>query len=144
MSRAFALALAAALSLAATSGAVVGSEPEVDPEAAVSTVNLDPMADPIGATAIEPDPTVTNPRPHSWDRVVVGTDGLTLSVYFWMGIEDCNGLHGVTVSPTDSGIALQLQTGTPAGAEDMACIEIAELYVTTVALDEPLITQDLG
>ena len=131
---------AAALGLAAVSGAVVASEPALDLDDPVSSDLIEPLPGEIGATPIEPDPTVENPRPHAWDRIVVSSDGLTLSVYFWMGIEKCNGLHSVTVSPTDSGIDLLLATGTPAGSGDMVCIEIAQSFVTTVTLDEPLIT----
>jgi len=145
MSRRLAFIIAAAaLSLVAVSGAVVASEPALDLDDPVSSGIIEPMPDEIGATPIEPDPTVTNPLPHAWDRIVVSPDGLTLSVYFWNGIEDCYGLHSVEVSETDSGIGVQLYTGTAAGAEDVACIEIAELFVTTVTLDEPLITNTQG
>ena len=142
MSTRFALILATVvLSLVAASAPVVANEPSIDPDQAVSveTVNSGTI-DESGATKIEPDPTVANARPHAWDHIVVGADGLTLSVYFWMGVEDCNGLHSVTVAPTATGIDLQLQTGIPVGTEDVACIEIAQLYVTIVTLDEPLIT----
>jgi hypothetical protein len=127
-------------SLVAVSAPVVANEPSIDPDAAVSDENGDSNTDETGATRVEPDPTVTSPRPHAWDHIVVSADGLTLSVYFYMGIEECHGLHSVTLSPAGAGIELQLQTGTPLGAGDTACIEIAKLYVTTVTLDEPLIT----
>ncbi len=141
MSTRFALILATVvLSLVAAAAPVVANEPSIDPDQAVSVENVDSGIDETGSTMIGPDPTVTNARPHAWDHIVVGADGLTLSVYFWMGIEDCNGLHSVTVTPTATGIDLQLQTGIPVGAEDIACIEIAQLYVTTVTLPEPLIT----
>jgi hypothetical protein len=132
------------LSVLALGGATVATEPIFDDRpAGVDTVV--PVPEELGATPIEPDPTVRDPRPHAWDRVVVHGDGVTLDVFFWMGIEACNGLHSVTVTPSDSGIDLQLMTGQPAGmARDTACIEIAQLYVTTVTLDEPLITQYLG
>ncbi len=91
------------------------------------------------ATLIEPDPTVTNPQPHPWDSVSVASDGTSLSVYFWMGVPECNGLQDVEVTPTDSGIDVVLYTGVPAGAEDVACIAIAQLYRTDVQLEEPLV-----
>lgn len=112
-------------------------------EPAVDSVVTAPLE--LGAIPTEPDPTVTDPRPHAWDRVVVHGDGVTLDVFFWMGIEACNGLHSVTVTPTSSGIDLELTSGQPADmARDTACIEIARLYVTTVTLEEPLIGQGLG
>ncbi|MFO7534005.1 MAG: hypothetical protein R6W93_16235 [Candidatus Limnocylindrales bacterium] len=141
MSTRFSLILATVvLSLVAASAPVVANEPSIDPDAAVSDENAVSNTDQTGATRVEPDPTVMSPRPHAWDHIVVSADGLTLSVYFYMGIEECHGLHSVTVGPTGAGIELQLQTGTPVGAGDTACIEIAQLYVTTVTLDEPLIT----
>lgn len=97
--------------------------------------------DEFGATAIEADATVQDPRPHTWDRVVVASDGVTLNIFFWMGIEQCNGLHSVNITTTDSGIDLRLLTGIPAGVPtDIVCIELAQLYRTTAVLDEPLIT----
>jgi hypothetical protein len=140
MSRKRCLILAISLlSLMAISGPVGATEPAVDPDTSVSVENASVAPEGAGATPIQPDPTVTNPRPHTWDRIVVSSDGLMLDIYFWMGIEECNGLHSVTVSPTDNGIDVALQTGTPAGAEDMVCIEIAQVYVTSVTLEQPLI-----
>ena len=142
MSRKIPIALVLAIvsigSISVVTLAADGSEDQS--EASVSVENTGSLPDDLGAVMIEPDPTVTSPRPHAWDRIVVSSDGLGLDIYFWMGIEDCNGLHNVTASPTRSGIDVALQTGIPAGAEDMVCIEIALLYVSSVTLDEPLIT----
>ena len=99
------------------------------------------MIDDPGAVPILPDATVENVLPHAWDHVIVASDGVTLHVFFWMGVEACNGLHSVEVAPTEFGIDVQLMTGTPAGLPgDMMCIALAQMYVTTVTLDEPLIT----
>lgn len=138
--RLFLVIATALLSVVAMSSAVAASEPTIDPETSVSVENIDTTADEVGATPIEPDPTVVEVRSHAWDRIVVSSDGVTLSIYFWMGIPDCNGLHSVDVSQTDSGISVRLATGIPAGAADMVCIEIAQLYVTTITLEEALIT----
>jgi hypothetical protein len=91
------------------------------------------------AIPITPDPTVTNAVPHPWESVSVASDGMSLSVYFWMGVEECNGLQSVEVTPTESGIDLVLMTGVPVGAEDNMCVAIAQLYRTDVALEAPLI-----
>jgi hypothetical protein len=91
------------------------------------------------ATLIQPDATVTNPQPHPWDSVSIASDGTSLSVYFWMGVPECNGLQDVEVTPTDSGIDVVLYTGVPVGAEDVACIAIAQLYRTDVQLEQPLV-----
>lgn len=92
------------------------------------------------ATLIVPDPTVTDPQPHNWEVVAVASDGTSLSVYFWMGVPPCHGLHSVEVTPTASGIDLELFTGVPEGAEDAVCIAIAQLFRTDVQLEEPLIS----
>ncbi len=135
-----ALVLAAVLlSLGAVSATVIASEPTNDPDDAISADGLEPVSNEADATPIEPDPTVTDPHPHAWEQIVVGADGVTLSIYFSMGVEDCDGLHSVDISPTDGGIDVRLQTGVPAGAEDLLCIAIAQQYVTTVTLDAPLI-----
>lgn len=97
--------------------------------------------DEFGATPIEADATVQDPRPHPWDRIVVASDGVTLDIFFWMGILECNGLHSVNITATDTGIDLRLMTGIPAGVPaDIVCIELAQLYRTIAILDEPLIT----
>jgi len=96
------------------------------------------------AIPISPDPTVVDAHPQPWESVSVAADGTSLTVYFWMGVEDCNGLQSVDVTPTDSGIDLLLMTGMPAGAEDLVCIQIAQLYRTEVALEQPLITGNAG
>ena len=92
------------------------------------------------ATPIEPDPAVLDPRPTAWDHVVVSADGRSLEVYFWMGVEDCYGLHSVEVAPSDSGIGITLLTGTAADAEGRLCVALAQLYSTTVTLEAPLIS----
>lgn len=130
------LVLVASLAIA---GPVAAQEAFEDPPDDV-TEGSGLVADELGAVPATPDPTVVDPRPHPWDRVVVASDGRSLDVYFWMGIEDCNGLHSVEVAPTDGGIELALYTGTPATMEPgTACIEIAQYYVTQVVLEAPLI-----
>jgi hypothetical protein len=141
MPRCLVIFITAATLSAVLSGAVVATDVSEHPSnTEVSSGKSGPASDSPGATPIEPDTTVVQPRPHAWDSILVSGDGLHLSIHFWMGIEECNGLHSVRVSPTDTGIDVQLETGVPAGSEDMACIEIAQLYVTSVTLAEPLIT----
>ena len=91
------------------------------------------------ATPIEPDDSLVSPTPVPYDHVTVGADGRTLTVYFWMGVQECNGLHGVVVEPTEGGIELTVLTGIPEDAVSRICIELAQLYSTVVTLDEPLI-----
>ena len=66
-------------------------------------------------------------------------DGRTLSVYFYMRIEECYGLHSVEITPAAGGIDVLVMTGLQPDAASRVCIEIAQLYVTTVTLDAPLI-----
>jgi hypothetical protein len=122
-------------------GGTLAAEPPPEPEDAACT--LAPEAAPgcveMDALPIEPDEAVIDPRPQGWDHVVVGPDGTTLDVYFWMGVRYCNGLHSVEVTPTETGIELTLMTGVPVGAEGMVCVALATEYVTTVPLDAVLI-----
>ena len=91
------------------------------------------------ATPIEPDPTVLDPQPTPWERIEVAADGRSLSITFWMGVEECSGLHSVEVTTRDGGADVVLLTGTPPGAEGRICVALAQEYVTTVVLDEPLV-----
>jgi hypothetical protein len=91
------------------------------------------------ATPIEPDPTLQDPQPVPFEHVVVGPDGTTLTVYFWMGAEPCSGLYGVETQPIEGGIDLTILVGAPEGVESMTCIAIAELRSTVVTLDQPLV-----
>lgn len=134
--------LLSAILVAGVGGAAVQAQDASEAPAAKVAVGgcLAGGADcPEAAIPITPDPTVTNASPQPWESVSVAPDGTSLSVYFWMGVQECNGLQSVEVTPTESGIDLVLMTGTPAGAEDMVCIAIAQLYRTDVQLDTPLI-----
>jgi hypothetical protein len=118
------------------------AQPSQAPDTPVC-MTLDPSVDPAtcgdGATAIDPDPGVLDPRPIAWDHIVVAPDGRSLTVYFWMGVQECNGLHSVVVTPTDTGIDVSVLVGIPEGAASRICIELAQLYRTTVVLDAPLV-----
>jgi uncharacterized membrane protein len=137
---AIAAALLAALVAPATVTAQDGSDEQ--PAAKVATGGcLAGGADCLEtANLIVPDLTVTDPQPHNWESVAVASDGTSLSVYFWMGVPPCHGLHSVEVTPTESGIDLELFTGVPEGAEDALCIAIAQLFRTDVQLEEALIS----
>jgi len=118
-------------------------------EAPAGKVAVSPLCDPenaplvagclMTATPIEADPSLQDPQPVPFDHVTVGPDGTTLTVYFWMGAEPCNGLYGVETTPTEGGIDLTVLVGTPEDAASMMCIAIAELRSTVVTLDAPLV-----
>ena len=137
------LALTVVLTLGLLAGAWPALAQEVepgidDPACAAADVFVPECTE--TATPIEPDPAVLTPRPTAWDHVVVSPDGRSLEVYFWMGVEDCYGLHSVEVTPSDSGIGITLLTGTAADAEGRLCVALAQLYSTTVMLEAALIS----
>jgi hypothetical protein len=137
------LALTVALTLCLLAGAWPARAQDVEAgtdEAACPAGELSVPGCAEMATPIEPDPAVLDPRPTAWDHVVVSADGRSLEVYFWMGVEDCYGLHSVDVVPSDGGIGITLMTGTAADAEGRLCIALAQLYSTTVMLEAPLIS----
>ena len=91
------LAVAAALATALVVPAAVTAQDEGDERPAAKVVTggcLVGGADCLEtATPITADRTVTDPQPHNWESVAVATDGTSLTVYFWMGVPPCHGLH---------------------------------------------------
>lgn len=137
------LALMVVLTLGLLAGAWPALAQDVEPgmaDPACAAADLSAPACTETATPIEPDPAVRDPRPTAWDHVVVSADGRSLEVSFWMGVEDCYGLHSVEVTPSASGIEIRLLTGTAADAEGRLCVALAQLYSTTVMLEAPLIS----
>ena len=137
------LALAVTLALGLLAGAWPALAQDVEPGVADPTCAATDLSVPgctETATPIEPDPAVLDARPTAWDHVVVSADGRSLEVFFWMGVEDCYGLHSIDVAPSDNGIAITLLTGTAADAEGRLCVALAQLYSTTVRLEAPLIS----
>jgi D-serine deaminase-like pyridoxal phosphate-dependent protein len=89
---------------------------------------------------IQARPGLKDLRAQAWDRVSLSPDGMTLTVYFYGGVEGCYGLSEVRVTRTAGGVAtVTVITGTLPALGDMACIDIAVAYKTTVQLDQPLI-----
>ena len=109
------------------------------PDSPVSGGGTNPGPSGDGATRVSPDPTVNNLHRQAWDHIRVSANGKRLVVYFWMGIQDCYGLGRVDVSRHDGQLKIKLWTGTPAGAENLVCPEIAQLYKTVVHLQRPII-----
>ena len=128
--------VATALLILATSATVAAASP--DSSTGSGTTDPGPAGD--GATRVYPDRTVVNLHRQGWDQVRVSANGKRLVVYFWMGIQDCNGLGRVDVSRNNGQLTIKLWTGTPAGAENLVCPELAQLYKTVVHLDRPIIT----
>jgi hypothetical protein len=129
--------------------AAFAQSPVPSGEAPAAKVAVSPLCDPenaplvagclAGARPVEPDPSLQDPQPVPFDHVTVGPDGMTLTVYFWMGAEPCNGLHSVEATPIDGGIDLTILLGAPEDVASMTCIAIAELRSTVITLEQPLI-----
>lgn len=92
-----------------------------------------------GALHVEPQPGIVDSRPHAIDRISVGADGRTVTIYWWGGVEDCYGLDEVQVDrDADGTYTFTVLEGTLPDLGDVACIDIALSKATTITLDEPL------
>ena len=73
------------------------------PDATVSYTPCPGDDDPVvtdpydGAQKVEPTPGMADVDPTRFDKVVVGDDGKTLTVFFWSGVEPCYVLDHVDV-----------------------------------------------
>jgi hypothetical protein len=105
----------------------------------IQSRNLVPYVSGDGATLIDPDPNVVDLNRQPWDHIRVAANGKRLTVYFWMGIQDCYGLGVVDVSRGGGQLTVQLWTGTQPKAVGKVCPELAQLYKTIVHLDRPII-----
>lgn len=93
-----------------------------------------------GATHVLPIAGVTDAHPASIDHISIGPDGLTLTVYWYGGVDTCYALSSATATRDASGIlVINVLEGTRPGLPPMtACIEIAQLKATTITLDQPI------
>ena len=114
------------------------------PDAAVSYTPCPGDDDPVvtdpyeGAQKVEPTPGMAGVNPTAFDKVVVGDDGKTLTIFFWSGVEPCYVLDHVEVDKSRDAITATLFQGHDPSAGDVACIEIALLKKVVVQLDEPV------
>lgn len=67
---------------------------------------------------------------------LIAVDGNTVTIGFWMGVEDCYGVQRIDVAETDTKVAIDVTVS--ARSADQVCIEIAEARSVTVELDAPL------
>lgn len=103
------------------SGSVIGA-PGQDPTAG-------PTAGPTTDPTTDPDAPMSR-----FTSVTVGAGGATVDVHFWGGVEDCY-RYTVLTRETNETVTLRLQEKS---TFDGACIDLAQEYERTVALDEPL------
>ena len=130
------------VALAASSVSAQGASPASTggPDTPVSSSPLpsepiDATAD--GATLAVPRDDLSDIRTQAWDHIDVASDGRTLTVYFWNGVDTCYGLAGVDVSTVDGVVTVIVRVGTLPYVD--ACIDLAQLYKTIVVLDAPVI-----
>ena len=114
------------------------------PDATVSYTPCPGDDDPVvtdpyqGAQRVEPTPGMSDVYPRAFDKIVVGDDGRTLTIFFWSGVEPCYVLDHVDVDYGPGAITVTLFEGHDASAGDVACIEIALIKKVVVQLDEPV------
>ncbi len=129
-------ALALSLLVPAAALAQGASSSSSSPDQPVSATAGPALPD-DGAIPVVPEDGLVDVRTQGWDHITVAPDGRTLTVYFWAGVQDCYGLAGVTVDQTGDVPVIQLQVGTRPGAG--ACIDLAQLFSTTVVLETPIL-----
>ncbi len=114
--------------------------PSGGPDTPVSSATMPPGSVDTtgdGATLAVPKDGLSDIRTQAWDHIDVASDGRTLTVHFWSGVDTCYGLAAVDVTTVAGVVTVALQVGTLPNVE--ACIEIAQLYKTIVVLDAPAI-----
>ena len=67
---------------------------------------------------------------------LISVDGNTVTVGFWMGVEDCYGVQRVDVAETETKVAIDITVS--ARDADQVCIALAEARSITVELDAEL------
>ena len=114
------------------------------PDATVSYTPCPGDDDPVvtdpydGAQKVDPRPGMAGVNPTAFDKVVVGDDGRTLTIFFWSGVEPCYVLDHVDVDKSREAITVTLYQGNDPDVVDVACIDIALLKKVVVQLDEPV------
>jgi len=74
--------------------------------------------------------------PHAYEKVEVADSGGALAIYFWGGIEECDGVDHAHLGYEAERVTVNLFTGQNPEAE--VCTEQAVYKVFTVELTEPL------
>lgn len=70
------------------------------------------------------------------DGTLISVDGNTVTVGFWMGVEDCYGIERIDIAETETKVTVDV---TIAERDlDQVCISLAEARSVTVELDAPL------
>jgi hypothetical protein len=96
-----------------------------------------------GAQVVEPTPGMARVRPVGFDAATPTTGRRSLDVQFTGGVAPCFVLDHVDVDEQAETVTVTLYAGSEPSAKDAACIQIAALYATTVALDAPLAGREI-
>lgn len=93
-----------------------------------------------GATHVKPRQGVKDAIPHAIDHIDIASDGRSVTVYWWGGVDACYALKEVQVDQRPDGtLVITVLEGRRGDiAKDTACIDIALLKATTITLDQPL------
>lgn len=93
-----------------------------------------------GATHVTPVPGVRDPHQTVIDHISIAPDGVTLTVYWYGGVDTCYALASVTaVRGPDGVLVITVLEGTRGDLPtDTACIDLAQLKAATITLDQPL------
>ena len=93
-----------------------------------------------GATHVTPVPGVRDPQAAAIDHISVAPDGVTLTVYWYGGVDTCYGLASITaVRGSDGVLVITVLEGTRGDLPmNTACIDLAQLKAATITLDQPL------
>lgn len=148
LTRIAALLAVLAIATAACSTAVADDTPDTTPTTEAPADDIPDQDEPMPVPGDAPvDPEITY-RPIEAEGDLAGegyvpgggelisVDGNTITVGFWMGVEDCFGIERIDIAETETKVAVDITVA--ARAVDQVCIEIAEARSVTVELDSPL------
>lgn len=134
------LLLVACSAAAGPSASVPPASPAPDvPVTAPPSDPADPSQDPgivDGAKVVVPKPGQLDVHDVSADSLTARVDGSTIVVTasWFSGVEPCNVLDTVIVAKGEGSFSITLREGH--GPEDVACIAIAELHKTEIAIPD--------
>ena len=85
------------------------------------------------------DPSITDPSATPWERLEIGSDGLSLRVFFSTGAAGCYGLARIEIDRSLDTPVVTLWTGLRSDAAARICDAMNYDYYTDVGLDAPVV-----
>ena len=124
-------------------GGGTGSQPGQPGDPSGPVTGGPAVNDPIpgdGAAHVEPVAGVKDARPAAIDHISTSPNGLTVTVYWYGGVDTCYALSSATATRDPSGLLVVtvLEGTRPGLPANTACIDIAMLKATTIGIDQPL------